>query len=133
MACPTESLVDHTTQISKAFAKLKEGLLDKEDAFNLYVSTMPTKDENHASDLQYLVAFKIRLMEFKDALEGSHAAFLHALSKRRPPPPVREDAAGSEAPGALAKEPSERAGDRLQIVSEKVRLSLVIAPSFEVR
>jgi hypothetical protein len=101
--------------------KLKEGLLDKNDAFNLYLSTASPTDESHRSDFHYLVAFRIRLLEFKNAMERSHATFSRALRKRRQQPPVRGDAAERESLGAPAKEPPKRAGDFRQTDAKKVR------------
>jgi hypothetical protein len=123
MACPTESMVDLITGISKAFLKLKVGLLDKEDAFNLYLSSASTADESHRSDFYYFVTFKVRLMEFKDAMERSHATFSRALHKWRQQSPVRADGAERMSLGAPAKESLERAGDSRQNDAKKVSYS----------
>jgi hypothetical protein len=125
VACPTESLVNHTTRLSEAFVKLKVGLLDVEDAFGLYVATGPTSVEGHRRRYRYLVEFKTRLLEFKNDMEGSHAAFLRALSKRRQDPPAVGERAGSASIGAPAKESSEHAGDSRRYHAKKVRTSSI--------
>jgi hypothetical protein len=86
MACPTESLVDHTKRLSEAFVKLKEGLLDVEDAFGLYIATGPTSVEGHRRRYRYLVEFKTRHQApgVQERYGGQSCGLLECLEQAAP-------------------------------------------------